>query len=327
MLDLETTQSAQSFAYGMAQNLVSSLIVEWKKRKEDRKAQEAAELFERHEHSKSFEARVTQTTCQAFCNLNLSKAQFDILVPSASDPVFGTELARQIIEDRYTSESVAALIARCSPPAEDAVIQKLRRTWPRNSEALAAVGSYRRQQGELDEAVGLFSEALAYAAGPTRDFIALELADVFYSRDQFAKAAELYESVVDTTTVNELSKRYLVCLYNAGPHKEALRLAQTLRGSGDPLPVISQIEANILSEIGDLKSAFQIMVRLAELHPQAHKYKIAGAEFALRRGQQAAAKKMLAEVKFEDIRENAQALARVGQLRAVLGMGEVLRHL
>ena len=207
------------------------------------------------------------------------------------------------------------------------IIEKLKTTWAKNPEILPVIGRYRRKQGMIDDAIARFSEALPCASGPQRDFIAWELASMFSERAEFSKAAELYESFADLTTDNELSRQYLVCLYNSGPHKEALRLAKSLRGSGEPLPVISQIEANILSEIGDLITAQEIMARLSQLHPKIHAYKIAAAEFAMRRGQHADARSFLDNVPFEEIKKDSTMLFRIARLRAVLGMGQILKYL
>jgi tetratricopeptide (TPR) repeat protein len=207
------------------------------------------------------------------------------------------------------------------------IIEKLQTIWAKNPEVLSAIGRYRRKQGMVEEAAGLFSEALTYASGPLRDFIAWELASIFYDRQEFSKAAELYESFADLTTNNELSRNYLTCLYNSGLHKEALTLAKVLRGAGEPLPVISQIEANILSEIGDTITAQEIMAKLSQLHPKIWAYRIAAVEFAMRRGQHVVARSLLEGIVYEEIRADAKALIRVAQLRAVLAMREVLKYL
>jgi tetratricopeptide (TPR) repeat protein len=211
--------------------------------------------------------------------------------------------------------------------AAENIITRLKAAWANNSEVLSVIGRFRRKQGMADDAIGLFSEALAYATGPQRDFIAWELADLFYERREFAKAAELYQSFADLTTDNDLSRQYLICLYNSGPHKEALRLAKALRGSGEPLLVISQIEANILSEIGDTRTAQEIMARLSQLHPTIHAYKIGAAEFAMRRGQHTDARAFLERIPFDEIRKDPNILFRIARLRAVLGMGQILKYL
>src|SRR2546426_5143020 len=118
MLDPETTLVLQGFSYGIAQNLIASIIVEGKKLKDDRKALENAALLERHEHSKPIEDRIAQRICEALRNLSLNKQQFELLLPFASDVVFGGNLARQILADRYSPEEVAKLIVECSPSAE-----------------------------------------------------------------------------------------------------------------------------------------------------------------------------------------------------------------
>jgi tetratricopeptide (TPR) repeat protein len=46
------------------------------------------------------------------------------------------------------------------------VIEKLQSTWAKNSEALSAIAHYRKQQGKNEEAIGLYSEALAYPEIP-----------------------------------------------------------------------------------------------------------------------------------------------------------------
>ena len=118
MLDPETILTLQGFAYGIAQNLIASIIVEGKKLKDDRQVLENAALFERHEHSKPLEDRIVQRVCEALRNLNLNKPGFDLLLPLASDAIFGGELARQILADRYSAEDVTKLIVRCSPSSE-----------------------------------------------------------------------------------------------------------------------------------------------------------------------------------------------------------------
>jgi len=74
-------------------------------------------LLERHEHSKPLEDRIAQKVCEALRNLNLNKQQFDLLLPLASDPILGGELARQILAERYSPDEVAKLIVNYSPSA------------------------------------------------------------------------------------------------------------------------------------------------------------------------------------------------------------------
>jgi len=71
----------QSFGYGFAQNLIASAVVEWKKLKDDKHAQESAAWLEKVEHSKPLENRIVETVSEALRNLNLTKAQFELVLP------------------------------------------------------------------------------------------------------------------------------------------------------------------------------------------------------------------------------------------------------
>lgn len=209
--------------------------------------------------------------------------------------------------------------------AVEGLTTKIRSRWPSHPDALVALARQFRRRGNKEASIGLFSEAFAYASGPRRDFIALELADLLYSEGEFAKAADLYGSVADLSSSHDVTRRYLVCLFNTGAYKEALSLARRIRNEGEPLHVVSHIEAKVLIEIGDLHPAQELLERLAQLNPKIHSYRIDATECAIRRAQPDSAKTLLSGLAFEDIRNDGKALLRVAQLRALLGMGEVLK--
>jgi tetratricopeptide (TPR) repeat protein len=108
--DPETIALLQSFGYGIAQNLIASAIVEWKKLKDDRQAQDNAAWLSTVEHSKRLETRIGQNVCTAFHRLNLSREHLNLLLPLATDAVLNAELTKQIIADHYTVDSVASLV-------------------------------------------------------------------------------------------------------------------------------------------------------------------------------------------------------------------------
>jgi hypothetical protein len=118
MLSPEAILTFQVFAYGMAQNLISSAIVEWKKLKNDRKAQENAAWLEKVEHSKSLENRMVQAVCEAFRNSRFTNEQFQLVLPLSSDLLFGSDLAQQILADTCSREVFRSIILRYSPNAE-----------------------------------------------------------------------------------------------------------------------------------------------------------------------------------------------------------------
>jgi hypothetical protein len=63
--DPETIVLLQSFGYGIAQSLIASAIVEWKKLKDDRLAQENTGWLGNVEHSKALQTRIAQSVIYA----------------------------------------------------------------------------------------------------------------------------------------------------------------------------------------------------------------------------------------------------------------------
>ena len=112
MLDPETIALIESSAYGLAQNLIASAIVEWKKLKDDREAQENAAWLEDHEHAKALIDRISQKTALALRQSNLSREHFNLLLPLAQDAVLSSELTKQIIADNYSAESFTKLMLK-----------------------------------------------------------------------------------------------------------------------------------------------------------------------------------------------------------------------
>ena len=94
--DPETVATAQNFLYHIAQNCVVGAITEWKNKGDNARAQKTVDLLSSAERSKSLTERIAQkiTLC-----LNISKQEFDLLLPAASDQVLAAELAQQIASD------------------------------------------------------------------------------------------------------------------------------------------------------------------------------------------------------------------------------------
>lgn len=226
---------------------------------------------------------------------------------------------------QFASLLISAHGQRHETDTVENIIAQLRSKWPSQPDALCAIGRHRKRQGKLQEAIGLLSEALSCCTSENQDLTALELADLYYADNQFAKAADLYGSVADTTSANEITERYVVCLYNAGSLKEAFDLSVKIRNDGVPIPIISQVEAKVLIEMGDLPKAQSLLERLANLNPTIFEYRIEAAECAIRQGQSQRASEMLSVITVGALKGNSRLLMRVAQLRALLEMPEVIQ--
>lgn len=205
------------------------------------------------------------------------------------------------------------------------VLADLRSKWPAHPETFVAFAHHYQTKGKNKEAIDSLSEALGYSTAINRDSIALELADAYYQNNLFAKAADLYGTLANLKINNVVTRRYLACLFNTGEHKEALGISQALRGNGEPISFVSHIEARILAQNGDVKSAQELLERLAEQFPTNHQYKIEAAEVAGQRAKHLDAQRLVSAIVFDDIKERGELLIRVAQMRLMLKMPDILK--
>src|SRR5439155_13641681 len=223
------------------------------------------------------------------------------------------------------ADMLATAYMKLGKPKEAAeVVRQLAERWPGDPDALAAVGRQRRREGKLEEAGALLREAISYAKDHRRQQIALQLADLRYEQENYSEAAALYAPIVESGADSEIQKKYLIALFNAGSYREALILAQNLRGDHPAVPIVSEIEALILEHIGDLEAARSLRVKLSEMEPKKVSHRVDIALLDIRRGERERAKTTLSAITLEEIKQDAKALMQVGQARAMLGMDDVL---
>jgi tetratricopeptide (TPR) repeat protein len=218
----------------------------------------------------------------------------------------------------------AAYTKLANTSAIEDIFQSLIRVWPNDPDALTVLANQRNREGKVSDAIGLLREALAYSRNNQRDRTALLLGDTLYSQHNYAEAAKVYETIVDKRVDNTVFRKYLISLYNTGSHKEALALARALRGSGDAIPVVSEIEALILEYVGDLDQAKVLRKQLSVAEPSTVNHRIKIALLDLRLGDLEGARQVLSSVGFEEVKDNADALIQVAQARALLNMEDVL---
>jgi tetratricopeptide (TPR) repeat protein len=204
------------------------------------------------------------------------------------------------------------------------VVRQLAERWPGDPDVLAALARQRRREGKLEEAGALLREAISYARDHQRQHIALQLADLHYEQGNYSEAAALYAPLVETHIDSPILQRYLIALFNAGSYREALTLAQSLRGDRPAVPTVTEIEAMILEHVGDLEAARSLRIKLSEVEPKKVWHRVQIALLEIRLGERERAKGTLSEIRFEDIKHDAKVLMQVAKARTVLGMGDIL---
>ena len=201
----------------------------------------------------------------------------------------------------------------------------LLQNWPNDPDMLSVLSSRRVVEGKDVEAVALLEQGLAVAQGHIRDWVAYQLAQLYYKLGNFAKATETYKSIVDTTKDSVELREYVYSLYQTGQSHEALEIARSLRGNGAPIPMISEIEAVILEEVSDWNGAATILSQLREIEPQKLSHSVRLVRIETRRGDEDAARDAALKVPYEAIKDDPELLMRIAFARNRLGMADVLR--
>jgi transcription elongation GreA/GreB family factor len=108
-------------------------------------------------------------------------------------------------------------------------------------------------------------------------------------------------------------------------NQEALLVAQAVRGEGQAIPLISEIEAAILEKIGDIAGAVQLTKQLIQLDPGNLTQKIYLISLLLRQGSIEEAKKEVKHIDYSDVKDNSELLLRMAHICLRLEMPNVLR--
>ena len=130
--------------------------------------------------------------------------------------------------------------------------------YPANIQRIVDLSRVMRRSGNTDEAISIlnnFKNEISESS-TTQDMV--ELADEFFTLELFDEARSIYEKFVDTTQNTELTYRIVESYYRCGEIGKALMICKSLRGEYGPIPYISQIEAAIDNEIGDLSEARKV---------------------------------------------------------------------
>ncbi len=233
--------------------------------------------------------------------------------------------------DKYQLE-IAGLLLICFSELKlkeeiDALKEQLLSLRTNDPKALVIVSQQLDREGRSEEALQLLESALEKCQNDReRDIVTIEAAEICFARELWDKAASLYERVVDTSKDIPIVRKYLFSLFHAGRAAPALDLSQKIRGSGAPLPFVSEIEARILEWIGDLQPALLIYESLSKQEPNQWGYKFSQIKILLRQGKVEKAAGVLLSIDYENIKEQPNALIKIAALRQKLELGDELKY-
>lgn len=213
------------------------------------------------------------------------------------------QLLAEALMAKGFSERVETLAASVNDSDGDSV---------RKLEVLASIRLIQKREGD---ALTLLEDAYQGAGEDIKDRIGIELADLLYQTHQWCRSVALYETLVDPEADTEPTRRFLIALFNCGELGPAYALARSLRRGGQALRVVSEIEALVAENIGELNVARELYEQLAHLEPQNAQHILRAAMIDVRTGHiaNAADTAMRASARFS---EDGEALIGMAQILA-----------
>lgn len=82
------------------------------------------------------------------------------------------------------------------------IITALTDNWSQDSEAIAVLAHQMKREGNFPKAMELLEQSLSLATGGHKDFILLELGELYYDQGNYPKTVEYLKQVVDFSIVN-----------------------------------------------------------------------------------------------------------------------------
>jgi len=139
---------------------------------------------------------------------------------------------------------------------------------PGNPCYLGMCAKIARCEGEMDNAIELLDKARKNITDATPVPCLQTIANEFCFIERPEDAAHVFSTYVDTTVDSPDLHNYLLCLYRVGDLEHALKICKALREAHGPLDYVTQIEAAVYEDIGDLPMAEAVCREYISRFPQ-----------------------------------------------------------
>ena len=217
---------------------------------------------------------------------------------------------------------IESYIANNEPEKAYNLLRKCPQLFPNNPEVLIAFAKYKNAIGRKLESESHLIEAFEYADAVEKLRVLLILADYYYREKLYDKAIPYYEKIVNPSINNDVLKKYLTCLYHWSNkeqgYKICLGICKKLREKYGVIEFVSEIEAAIQEELGDLKIASDLYLELSQKFPSQYKHQLRYGMVEFRRDNRDNAIKILDEVK-NKVKDDAMALMSIAEVFDCVG--------
>lgn len=197
-------------------------------------------------------------------------------------------------------------------------LEDFARKFGSNVEAIILRAHILYGQRAFGDAEKLLDEAVLLATENQVDRIHLLRAQQAFFRSEWDRAAGFYALIIDEDAPLALKNQYAISLYNSGQLDQVLEFTSKTRNGGEPLPVLTEIEAEVLERV-DVSAALELHLSLRRSGLDKLEMHLLRAVFlAIRTGDQNRAAELVEQIDESQLTE-AHALSNAARARAITG--------
>lgn len=167
------------------------------------------------------------------------------------------------------------------------------------------------RQGKTNQAIELLNSNLTRTSKDKKDGIRQLLMYAYALGDELDKAIEIYKSLDSPHRPSQELRTLLMKLFESEKRQIALEILRDLRSANGAIAGFIDIEASLLSDLGEIDLAKELLLAAAEQEPENYHHILNVVTLCTRLGQEDTARSLLKDLHFDDISNDSKAIMRL----------------
>jgi len=218
------------------------------------------------------------------------------------------ELIKKYIPDNEPNERTLKfhlLLASCYVRIKEfdkprKIFDRLEKKFGIQIDILLSIHELNTAEEKFDEAEENLLSALRIVTDFKKSIVKLKIADFYYQTQAWDKAIPFLEQIINIENVNDILKKYLTCLYYSSNkttgYEKCLNICHEIRINQGVIPFITEMEAVIEEEKGNLDIAEKLYSQLGEIESDKYVHRLRLGLIKFRKGEHESALMLLGEV-------------------------------
>ncbi len=197
--------------------------------------------------------------------------------------------------------------------------------FPSNPRLLTLESTLCEIHGDAEGAEQSLLKALKHSDGSDHRQIELRLANLHYSHHRFARAAKLFEGIVNGVASHPLASTLLRCLIISKQLREALDWAREIKDESSGVSKLAlAVEVEVLQIAGDVPAAVSCLLEICKFEDATAEDRLRLAEAQYRCGERGSAHETVHGITSLELINDPQLLMKLAQLKFLLGSTDFL---